>query len=327
MLFWRSTYSKNRDKNSVYELKKIEIGGIEQWILIRGKNRDNPILLFLHGGPGSAQIAVSKAYFSKLEENFIVVNWDQRGAGLSYSKDIPKNTMTVKNFVNDTKELIYYLLNTYNKKKIFLVGHSWGSGLGILVADKYPQLIQTYVGIGQIGDMQENEKIAYEYVYNYAHKTNNIRAIKQLKKIGEPPYNKLINSMRIRSRWTNRFGGKLYKFDMKQFMLNFLISSEYTIADAYKFIKGNSYSMKTMWEEVSNLNLLNLVPKLNVPVYFLLGKYDYTVPFEIAEKYFNKLTAPFKEIIWFNNSAHCIPFEEPLKFQKLLIDKLTDVKY
>lgn len=326
MLFWRSTYSKNRDKNSVYELKKVEIGGMKQWILVRGKNRDNPILLFLHGGPGSAQIAVSSTYFSKLEENFIVVNWDQRGAGLSYSKDIPKDTMTVKNFIHDTKELIEYLLNTYNKKKIFLVGHSWGSGLGMLVTNKYPQFIQAYIGIGQIGDMQENERIAYRFVNNYAHETNNRKAIKQLKEIGEPPYNDLISSMRIRSKWTSRFGARFYEFNTKQLMLKFLVSSEYTIADVYKFTKGSTYSIDTMWEEVSSLNLLNLVPELSVPVYFLLGKHDYTVPYEIAEQYFDKLIAPYKEIVWFDNSAHCIPFEEPFKFQKIIIDKLTDIK-
>ncbi|WP_234121258.1 alpha/beta fold hydrolase [Clostridium hydrogenum] len=327
MLFWRSTCSKNRDKNGVYKLKKLQIGGIKQWILVRGKNRDNPILLFLHGGPGSAQIAVSRAYFSKLEEKFIVVNWDQRGAGLSYSKDIPKNTMTVENFSNDTKELIEYLLNTYNKKKIFLVGHSWGSALGILVTSKYPQLIQAYVGIGQIGDMQENERLAYKYVNEYAHKTNNNKAIKQLQEIGKPPYNDLISYMRIRSKWTGRFKGTFYKLDVKQLVLKLLISSEYTIVDIYKLIKGSTYSIETMLEEVSNLNLLNLVPELSVPVYFLLGKHDYTVPYEAAEKYFDKLIAPFKEIVWFDNSAHCLPFEEPLKFQKIIIDKLTDIKY
>lgn len=327
MLFWRSTCSKNRDKNSVHELKKIEIGGIKQWILVRGKNRDNPILLFLHGGPGSAQIAVSRIYFSKLEENFVVVNWDQRGAGLSYSKDIPKDTMTVKNFINDTKELIEYLLKTYNKKKIFLVGHSWGSGLGILVTNKYPQLIEAYLGIGQIGDMQENERIAYKYVNEYAHKTNNIKAIKELQEIGEPPYNDLISSMRIRSKWTTKFGARFYKLDMKQFKLKFLMSSEYTIADVYKFAMGSTYSIETMWEEISKLNLFNLAPELSVPVYFLLGKHDYTTPYEIAEKYFDELIAPFKEIAWFDNSAHCIHFEEPLKFEKLIIDKLANIKY
>lgn len=326
MLFWKSTSSENRYKNGVHKLKKVEIGGIEQWILVRGKNRDNPILLFLHGGPGSAQIAVSRAYFSKLEENFIVVNWDQRGAGLSYSEDLPKDTMTVKSFINDTKELIEYLLNTYNKKKIFLAGHSWGSGLGILVTNKYPQLIHAYIGIAQIADMQENERIAYKYVNEYARKNNNIKAIKQLQKIGYPPYKDLISSMKIRSRWTSKFGSRFYKMDMKQFMSKFLISSEYTIADMFKFIKGSKYSIDTMWEEVSNLNLFNLVPEVSVPVYFLLGKHDYTAPFEIAEKYFYKLTAPFKEIVWFDNSAHCIPFEEPLKFQELIIDKLAAIR-
>ena len=110
-------------------------------------------------------------------------------------------------------------------------------------------------------------------------------------------------------------------------MLKCLISSEYTIADVYKFIKGSTYSIDTMWQEISNLNLLKLVPELNIPIYFLLGKHDYTAPYEIAENYFENLIAPSKEILWFDNSAHCIPFEEPLKFQEIIIDKLTSLKY
>lgn len=120
MLFWRKTPPIIGAENSVSELRKIKIGGIDQWLLIRGKNKNNPVLLFLHGGPGSAQIAVARNYQSFLEEYFIVVNWDQRGAGLSYSPNVPKEQMRVNSFIRDTKELIDYLTKTYGKEKIYI---------------------------------------------------------------------------------------------------------------------------------------------------------------------------------------------------------------
>lgn len=325
MLFWRNTSSESDYKNGVYELKSIEIGGIKQWLLIRGRNKDNPILLFLHGGPGSAQISIAKHYFSRLEENFLVVNWDQRGAGLSYSRDIPKETMNVKSFVSDAKELIDYLRKTYNKEKIFLVGHSWGSALGVLTANKYPNLIEAYIGVGQVGDMVELERIAYKYVNDYAHKTNNTKAIEELERIGEPPYKDSVKCIKVRSKWTGKFHVRIYRDDMKKLVLRMLTSSEYAFGDVFKLLKGGNYSVDSMWEEVSKLNLEEQVPELKMPVYFITGRHDYTVPFETSLKYFEKLKAPFKENIWFEDSAHCMPFEEPDKFQGTIIDKLSSV--
>lgn len=322
MLFWRRTSLIIGSKNSVSELKKIKIGGIDQWLLIRSKNKNNPILLILHGGPGSAQIAVATKYQALLEEHFIVVNWDQRGAGLSYSKDVSKGTMVVDKFVKDTKELIDYLIKIYNKQKIFLVGHSWGSILGVLVSHKFPELIEGYVGIGQAVDMKENERLAYDYVDKYAGKTSNKRAKKELKEIGKPPYKDIIGDTKVRSRWTSKFNARFHNTSMIRFMLKFLMSQEYNLMDVIKFLKGSTFSFNTMWQEIMGLNLFELVPRLNMPIYFMLGRYDFTTPYDIAMKYGEKLIAPYKEIIWFENSAHCIPFEEPEEFQRILIEKL-----
>lgn len=323
MLFWRRTPPLIiGSENSVSELKKIKIGGIDQGLLIRGKNKNNPILLFLHGGPGSAQIAVASKYQSILEEHFIVVNWDQRGAGLSYSKAVSKETMSVDNFIKDTKELIDYLLKIYSKQKIFLAGHSWGSLLGVLVSHKFPELIERYVGIGQAVDLEENERSAYDYVIKYAEKTNNKRAKKELQEIGKPPYKDMIGCTKVRSRWTSKFNARFYNTSMIKFMLKYLISQEYNLADVIKFLKGSTFSFNTMWQEVMGLNLSELVPRLNMPVYFMLGRHDFTTLYDIAIKYCEKLIAPYKEVILFENSAHCIPFEEPEKFQRILIEKL-----
>lgn len=326
MGFSRSTPPIAGSQNSVSELTKLKIGGIDQWVLIRGKNRDNPILLFLHGGPGSAQIAVARKYHSLLEEHFIVVNWDQRGAGLSYSPDIPVETMTIEHFIKDTKELIEYLVKTYHKDKIFLAGHSWGSVLGVLVSQRYPQLIHAYIGIGQAVDLDENERLAYQYVYEYAQKNNHKKALKELQEIGELPCKDIKHYTRVRSRWTSKFGARFRNMSMTQFMLEYLRSSEYTQSDVLKFIKGSNFSFNTLWEEVMKVNLFKLAPELSMPVYFLLGRYDYTTPYDIAVRYFEKLIAPHKELIWFEKSAHAMPFEEPEEFQRVLIEKLRGLE-
>ena len=322
MLFWRRTPAVSGTGNSVSELKKIKIGGIDQWVLIRGQDSNNPVLLFLHGGPGSAQIAVASGYHALLEKEFLVVDWDQRGAGLSFSPKIPGQTMTVDTFIQDTKELIDYLIHAYGKQKIFLAGHSWGSLLGALVCRRFPELIQGYVGIGQAVDLKENEKLAYDYVATYAKTTNNKKAMKELEEIGQPPYRDTIRFTKVRSQWTSRFHARFHNAGMRKFMLKFLLSPEYSLADVWKFLKGSSFSFCTMWPQVMALNLFSLTPEFDMPVYFMLGRYDYTTPYEIAVRYYEKLTAPHKEIIWFENSAHCMPFEEPVLFQKALIEKL-----
>ena len=139
-MFSRNT--KNIEaENSVADLIKINIGGFEQWVLIRGESINKPILLFLNGGPGTTNIGIAADTQKQLEKNFIVVNWDQLGAGLSYNKSIPKEAMTIEKMIEYTKELIQYLLNRFEKKKVYLVGHSWGSLLGILTAKRYPEYI------------------------------------------------------------------------------------------------------------------------------------------------------------------------------------------
>lgn len=190
-----------------------------------------------------------------------------------------------------------------------------------MVSCRFPGLIQAYAGVGQAVDLRVNESLAYDYVNQYAIRTNHKKAMKELREIGKPPYKDIIPSTKVRSRWTSRFHARFYHVSMLKFMLKFLIASEYNIADVIRFQKGSSFSFHAMWEEITGLNLFELAPAIDIPVYFMLGKYDFTTPFDIAVRYCEKLTAPYKEIVWFENSAHLIPFEEPDKFQKILTEK------
>jgi len=301
--------------DSIAELNKITLGGIEQYILIRGKNKNNPVILFLHGGPGSAQIGFIARYQKNLENEFIVVNWDQRGAGKSYSKNIPSNSMTLAQFISDSKELVEYLCTRFAKEKIYIVGHSWGSLLGSRLTCSYSERIIAYIGIGQVVNMNDNELISYKYVLEEARKANKKGAVKVLEKIGEPPYKNQMKDLRIQRKWLNKFKGAVYEKKLYKEIMGFLLTSpEYSFLNILNWVKGSSFSLKHLWSELLAFDITKDAPEIRVPVYFCIGRYDYNTPFELSYKYYETLKAPHKEYIWFERSAHSPIFEEPEKF-------------
>ena len=311
--------------NSVASLEKVPIGGIDQWIIIRGHDKVNPILLFLHGGPGSIEGPFAYKFQRDLEEHFIVVNWDQRGAGKSYSKKIPKESMTIEQFILDAYELIQLLLNRFNQKSLFLVGHSWGSILGTLVVSRYPEFIHAYVGIGQVVNILDSEKVSYQYTIDQAKERGNKKALKQLKKL-EPYPEKDINdtkALRKQRKWLTKFGGVMHNgTSWWPYIKIALASPEYSLKDMIKFIGGLKFSIETMWAQMFEIDLPKQIAELKVPVYICMGRYDYNTPFELAEQYFNQLKAPKKEYIWFENSGHLLNTEESEKFNEILIKKV-----
>ena len=313
-MFSRNT--KNIEaENSVADLIKINIGGFEQWVLIRGESINKPILLFLNGGPGTTNIGIAADTQKQLEKNFIVVNWDQLGAGLSYNKSIPKEAMTIEKMIEYTKELIQYLLNRFEKKKVYLVGHSWGSLLGILTAKRYPEYIEKYVGVSQVIGGEETEKLCYAYCLRKATASNDSRALKKLKELKEPPYDDWMKGLQVRSALSNKFGASVKNGGLANlYMKRILKSKEYKLIDIYKFMAGFSFSLKHLWPEVMKINIFEEVDSLSIPVYFFLGKYDYSAPSSLAEAYFEKLNAANKQLIWFENSAHMCNLEEQVKF-------------
>lgn len=313
--------------NSISTIEKVRIGGIEQYILIRGKNKSSPLILFIHGGPGYAQISYARKYQSKIEENFVVVNWDQRGAGKSYSSNINKKSMNLKQFISDTNEVVDYIRRKFNREKIYLVGHSWGSVLGILTAKHYPEKFYAYVSIGQPVSYLEGEKLSYNYTLSQARKDGNKKAIEDLKTIGYPPYRNIHDLMKER-KWLTYYGGVEIKTNtLKDIILGILFSPEYNWIDGIKFYRGNNFSMNTISSTFTyiqsgdtEINLFKQVPEIDTPIYFCAGKNDYNTPYELIEKYYKQVNAPKKKIFWFNESAHFPHFEEPEKFSRLLLN-------
>jgi pimeloyl-ACP methyl ester carboxylesterase len=322
---------------SISALEKIELGGVDQWILMRGQDMTKPVVLYLHGGPGAALMPLRRYFTGDLEKDCVMVLWDQRGAGKSYSKKIPRDSMTISPFISDTHELVTYLKKRFNKDKIYLIGSSWGSLLGMRVIQRYPDDFYAFVGVGQVVENKENERLSWEYAYSQAKKYNNAKAIKELEEVGPPVdgwYKKdrkggsfTAKGLHQERKWLMRYGGVVYldsdDYDTNQKTLKkmlrkslaiTLLSKEWTLADAIRERKGSKFSIETMWPEMRKTDFFREVPKVDIPVYFFIGRSDYNTPFEIVERYYEKLQAPKKEIIWFEKSGHMLMGEEGEKF-------------
>lgn len=298
--------------SSISSLEKVPLNDLEQWVLIRGESVNNPIILFLHGGPGNAQIGWAPKYQTALEINFVIVNWDQRGSGLSYNDQIPEESMNINQFINDTYELTTYLINRFKKRKIFVVGHSWGSIIGMFLIQKFPDLFHAYIGVGQSVDLKRGELISYNFTLDYAIKHNIKEAIEELNQIGPSPYKDMFNGLYTQRKWLNKFGGVVAK-DREFFQRaadTIRERPEYKEEDLDRLQKGNSFSMNKMWPEVLTVNLIKQVNEVKVPVYFLLGEFDYNTQNILIEEYYEALIAPSKKMIVFNGLAHNIPFED-----------------
>ena len=306
-------------KNSLSSLEHVRIGGIKQWLLMRGKRKDLPVLLFVHGGPGGSQIGFARHFQGSLEQHFIVVNWDQRGAGLSYSKDIPSNSMRIDQFVSDLVEVTNYLCQRFLQKKIYLVGHSFGTVLSILALQQRPDLYYAYYAVSQVVNIQKGEQISCDFTLAEARRTQNQKAVRQLKTIGSPPWS--MSDSRVHQKWLNKFGGGLThtgNFVLSIFR-HILFSSEYKFTDIYRFLKGQYFSIQMMEQEMQNIDSMKQVPRLGVPITFCTGRFDQTTPFELSQAYFSKLEAPQKHWYWFEHSAHSPLFEETELFSRILI--------
>jgi pimeloyl-ACP methyl ester carboxylesterase len=326
-------YLKNSTKikttNSISSLEKITLGDLKQWIFIRGTDQKNKVLLFLHGGPGAPLLGMSssRTFDSELIKHFTVVHWDQRGAGKSYSKNIPQESMTLDRFVEDCNELIDYLRMRFHTQKVFVVAHSSGTVIGMKIASKYPEKIHAYVGISQIINDYEQQKVSYDFIIEEAKKSGDVKRLTAIKSIGPPPYesNKKIIE---KENHIGHYGGFLQNTSINQkikltiFVLSFLTSPEYSFSEGFKTLinKGYEFTMNTMWDEIKNVNFTNEIKSIKVPIYFFEGKSDMTTPMVLVKKFYDNLDAEKgKKIIIFENSAHFPPIEEKQRYQKLLI--------
>lgn len=234
--------------------------------------------------------------------------------------------MNINQFVSDIHELTEYLAKRFNKKKIILAGHSWGSVIGALAVSKRPELYSAYIGIGQMSNVAESEKISYEWTLQQATLSNDEKAVAKLREIGSPPYTGAWRKKFMTERQLlGKFGGEYYGSKIGAFgvvIKNLLLSTEYTFLDRINFFKGIFESVELVFPELLKVDLFTQVPELKVPVWFMLGRHDYEVPSVLAAKYFDVLKAPAKTLCWFENSSHMPNTEEEKLFNQILVEKI-----
>ncbi|MBR4471682.1 MAG: alpha/beta fold hydrolase [Erysipelotrichaceae bacterium] len=310
----------------------IDVNNDRQNIRILSTDENNPVILFVHGGPGVCDRSMVIPNQSKyLVDDFTMVCWDQRMAGKNYRRKKAKEKMTLDQQVEDLNCVVNYLCERFKKEKIYIVGHSWGSVLSCLFLPKHPEHIKAYIGMGQFVNGPENEQLSYDFVMDYAKQHENKKAIKDLQKIGRPVgglYKGGIDALMVQRNYMTKFGGGTYKgrdniYD--SLLKPFFKSGEYkVIPDLYRYYKGCFYCLEQLWEDIARLEFDKSVKKLDVPVYLFQGDHDKNTPTVLARKWFDDLEAPYKEYMPFHESAHSPINEECELWGTTLKEKLLE---
>lgn len=315
--------------NGVQDLYKARIGGIDQWISVRGQDKSNPVVLFVHGGPAAPLIPGIWEFQRPIEEYFTVVNYDQRGAGLTYLASRPEaigDTVHIGRYVADAIEVAEHVRQRFGQDKLILMGHSWGTIVGMKAALERPDLFSAYVGIGQVINARDNERLSFEYALEQARRRQNDKAVAELEAIAPYPGDEPITRERIIAarKWAQfygglsayRDGGARYYFDA------WLLSPAYDCAAGRAIDEGNMFTLGRILPEFLRVDLTG-VHAFPIPVVMFMGRHDYTTPSAPTAAWLDQVDAPFKRGVWFEHSAHMVPWEEP---GRMLVSLLEHVR-
>ena len=331
------------DPKGIEELKPVNIGGVDQWLHIRGRNRSNPVLLWLHGGPGSAVIggSGSGACLRPWEDYFTIVLWDQRQTGKSYYPADDKSApLSVQRFIDDTEELMQYLRDYLEKDKLFILGASWGTTLGMHMVKRHPDWIHAYVGVGQVVNSVDNERVLYERLLMHAKEKkeqaliNKLESMTKLWEVDSPEREKANteNCAFVRKE-LSRLAGETamhhLPFDDMVKMLSFesVISPHNTLTDISNQILGDDIAIfrpdNPFTKDFLDVDLPRDVgSSFDVPIFFFTGAHDWQTPVSLSDEWFQEIDAPHKELIHFEESSHFVVNEEPGKFLVSLVTKV-----
>jgi pimeloyl-ACP methyl ester carboxylesterase len=327
---WRTFLTKRNAQmhaiagaNPIDESAYVKLGGIDQWITIRGEDRDNPVLLFLHGGPGDVTNPWAYAYFSSWLRHFTVVQWDQRGAGRTLAKtgDSIGPTMTIQRMTQDGIELAEHLRRHLRKQKIILVGHSWGSVFGVLMAKARPDLFHAFVGTGQVADFKQSDAVAYRLALQTAVDADDPGAVAALKAIGTPPYSNG-DSWQLFGKWrrkcegaeTDRFLGGLIGLALQ--------SPGYSVREINDWLDGQVLGGEQLINQGARLDTGRLTGHFAIPVFVFQGEHDCSSPTELARSFVDSIDAPRKEFVTIPGAGHFAVFIESDAFLRELVARV-----
>lgn len=302
----------------INEQIKLPVNGVKQYLSIRSDRDHAPLLLYLHGGPGDAALPLVLKYNKVLEKHFTVVVWEQRGAGKSYYPFTEGSKITIDTFIEDLHQIVLFLLKKFQQEKVYLVGHSWGSVLGLRFISGYPQYVHTYIGCGQVVNMKKSCWAAYDYVMEQAdEKTRRKLTGIDCSYKGE----QWMQDLLFVTKQVVKYKGSLYgKKNYNPLVMPFLFSKYYSIPDLVNRIKGGQQSIRYLWQELMETDFENVV-QYEVPIIFAEGRHDKHVSAELVKSYYEKIQSE-KQLVWFEQSCHFPQWSEHGKFNQMLIELL-----
>ena len=314
-------YGQKKIENSglrIDSLYDVEINGTKQKILVQSKNINNPVLLWLHGGPGTSEMFINHYCMTKVINYFTVVQWDQRGTALSYNETLKSSDISFEKVFDDAVCLTEKLRKTYQQDKIFIIGHSFGSVLGMHLIEKFPNLYYAYIGMGQVVNDTKSREITYKWLFERLSEDNDTASISKIKEKHLVPRELITRYRGIYYNGKNLFDvikTSPYYFDGYLDKYN----------ESMKFVRESNGKPEGKYTFIA----IDSITKINVPIYFFEGKHDRIAACapELVIDFCKKLEAPKKEIIWFENSAHHPNIDEPERFQNMIIDKVLKENY
>jgi len=292
------------------------------YVLVRGDQRTAPILVWLHGGPGGAERPLFRLFNGSLEHHFLVAYWDQRGAGRSFDPDADPARLTIQRHVSDLDRVVDYLRQAFQQENVTLVGHSWGSALGLLYVRDHPEKVAAFVGVAPVVSTAADARAQLEFVESEALERNETSDLRPLREqLGPPPF--AWRQDLALQRWVDRYGGVFHRPPSRWGTVFQAVVLGYVKPwEIYRMIRANELSLEAMNDEIGALDLRSAVPRVTVPVLFVLGRYDRVTDPSLARAYLAQLVAPRKCLVWAERSAHNVPFEEPDRFDATVIEFL-----
>jgi pimeloyl-ACP methyl ester carboxylesterase len=292
-----------RTPNGIDQALFVRAGGIDQWISVRGEDRNNPVVLVLHGGPATSYMSFT-AFFQPWERHFTVVQWDRRGVGKTFGRNgrARSGEMTLDRIADDGNEIVEFVRRHLHKDKVILLGHSMGSMIGILMAARHPDLFHAYVGTEQIIDMARNEEISYQVILDRARSAGNGATIKKLERIGAPPYQKAMDwgvkqrAAEVADPDYGRIAGQIRRM--------VLYSPNYSLKDILDFLGGSVFCISRLYKHWMEFDARRLGTSFQTPIFIIEGQNDVMTPSELADEWVSTIDAPQKAFVPIKGASH-----------------------
>ena len=318
---------------SIASFEQVEIGGHQTSLLIRGRSVDNPVLLFLSGGPGQTDMPQIRAMWRDLERDFVIVNWDERGVGKSYAELDPTSTLTLDAAVADAIELTNYLRARFDEEKIYLVGESWGTILGVLAVQRQPQLFHAYIGSGQMVDVQETDRRLYRDMLAYADRTGDEGAAEKMRSFGPPPYDDPFANAYVMGYYDKLAGEYSIpeytedRYDQDPYGPWGVLGSEYTLVEKVNVLRSLIDYFSVMYPQIQDVDFRRDATRLEVPVYLVQGRHELDGRKALVPQWLRRLDAPSKRLYWFERSGHSAAMEEFRRFHQIMTGTVLPETY